>query len=731
MVSEKIRPASAPRRRVSIALFFFLFLPKFLPCQTIAAARAQAIGALVTVRGVVTNGAELGKIRYMQDGTAGIAAFPGAGSVAGFETAVKLGDSIEVKGALVDYNGLLEISPITAYKIIASNQPLPSPKPLLLSGLAEALEGQLVSIDCTSFMDAGSVFNSTGPFQVADPTGGSGQVYLRSGHPLIGTPVPLSPVRLVAILSQFNSYQLLPRTKADLAQPSCFAYLLQPEQSDIQTNGFYLHWKTSLASTAKIRYGNTPVFSQLVTVPGNTTDHFFQLTQLEPGTIYWVQVESERDGQTILSEIIPFATQASSSGQIKVYFNHDIDLTAANGLLPDGQSYQSVLTETIARIQAAQQTIDVAMYNNNRDDLTTALKAAHQRGVRVRYVGAFTGQNYALDPPPPFGYLFGNADALMHDKFMVIDAALPDKAWVMSGSMNWTNANMIDDFNNTLFIQDQSLARSYVLEFEEMFGSTGPWPNVANSRFGAAKRDNTPHQYIIGGRKVESYFSPSDRTTTWVTQSLKTAQSDLLFALYVFTKEEQAQAIVQAHSSGVQTRGMIESATDIGSEYDYLLSNFVSVKAHPQAGLLHHKYAVVDAGLPSSDPLVVTGSHNWTFTAETANDENTLIIHDANLATLFQAEFEKRWSENTSVTRAVHPLSAYTLTPNPSHTELFLHGPVRGHVRILDSAGREYLFEILHGSGTTRLELGALPMGPYFVVIQTPDGLSTLPFQKN
>jgi hypothetical protein len=37
---------------------------------------------------------------------------------------------------------------------------------------------------------------------------------------------------------------------------------------------------------------------------------------------------------------------------------------------------------------------------------------------------------------------------------------------------------------------------------------------------------------------------------------------------------------------------------------------------------------VVDAG-SDNDPIVWTGSHNWSTNANTRNDENTLVIHDA------------------------------------------------------------------------------------------------------
>ena len=59
----------------------------------------------------------------------------------------------------------------------------------------------------------------------------------------------------------------------------------------------------------------------------------------------------------------------------------------------------------------------------------------------------------------------------------------------------------------------------------------------------------------------------------------------------------------------------------------------------------HHKYCIVDHANIDSDPLVITGSHNWSGAAETNNDENTMIIHDANIVNQFYQEFHQRMNE--------------------------------------------------------------------------------------
>jgi hypothetical protein len=41
--------------------------------------------------------------------------------------------------------------------------------------------------------------------------------------------------------------------------------------------------------------------------------------------------------------------------------------------------------------------------------------------------------------------------------------------------------------------------------------------------------------------------------------------------------------------------------------------------------------------------MVVTGSHNWSNAANTENDENTLVFHDARIANLYTQEFAMRY----------------------------------------------------------------------------------------
>ena len=113
-------------KRITFFLLFSLFSGSIFAQTTISEARSKAIGSTVAVTGIVTNGNELGAIRYIQDETAGIGIYD-----LNLPT-VHRGDSITVKGVLTDYSNLLEISNVSSFSLHSSNNTLPEPKLLTI-----------------------------------------------------------------------------------------------------------------------------------------------------------------------------------------------------------------------------------------------------------------------------------------------------------------------------------------------------------------------------------------------------------------------------------------------------------------------------------------------------------------------------------------------------------------------------------------------------------------------
>lgn len=337
--------------------------------------------------------------------------------------------------------------------------------------------------------------------------------------------------------------------------------------------------------------------------------------------------------------------------KITVYFNHPVNNSAS----PYADAiYVSHFEDTVvAYINRIQSTLDIAIYSTESLPIVNAINGAAARGVVVRYIAAAnTGTNNselsAVSSSIPL-IQRPNDGEVMHNKFLIMDIADPARATVMTGSTNHSNNSLHNDWNNMVIIQDQPLALAYKTEFEEMWGSTGTQPNTANSKFGAAKTDNTPHNFVIDGIPVELYFSPSDGTTAHIETAIRSANTDMQFAMLTFINNDLGDAVVDIHNQGVAVKGIIENIYYIGSEYNKLVNAGVNVLSHfTTLYFMHHKYGIVDATNPASDPLVITGSHNWTQSAEDDYDENTLIIHSAEIAGMYYEEFMQTFNTMTS-----------------------------------------------------------------------------------
>jgi phosphatidylserine/phosphatidylglycerophosphate/cardiolipin synthase-like enzyme len=65
----------------------------------------------------------------------------------------------------------------------------------------------------------------------------------------------------------------------------------------------------------------------------------------------------------------------------------------------------------------------------------------------------------------------------------------------------------------------------------------------------------------------------------------------------------------------------------------------VDVRRDGNTGLMHHKVIIIDRS------IVITGSYNFSNSAETSNDENVVIIHSAETAAEFMSEFQRVYDQ--------------------------------------------------------------------------------------
>ena len=754
---------------------------------TIAAARAQAptannvAGPTVTVRGIVTNGDELGStvsiVRYIQDRTAGIAVYTTGGATGPLVSPLVPGDSIEVTGSLKMYRGLLEIDPIASLTVLAGNRPVPAPVVFTAaqaaSAYAEQYEGMLVRINgLTSVNTTGggavSAFTANTTYRLNNNAALVNYVPTNSNGPdgLIGKPSPTGTFDAIGIMSQYapsatsivGGYQMLSRKYADFVQGLTPNLTTSPVPSNITTTGFTVSFNTQNAGNTILSYSTTPN-GTFTTVPGPTaltTAHSQIITGLQPATIYYVQAVSVNSVGRSESRAVPMITASLSSGVIKNFFNRTVDaslalpgnaaVTMLNGAAPD----------TLVRyINRATQTLDIAIYNWNNTTILNAVNAAKTRGVQVRVIyeddnaNVSVGQLLAAIPRVPRPAQPGSSgSSIMHNKFVIIDAEStnPNVPWVWTGSMNWTPAQLTTDANNVIAVQDQSLARVYAVEFNEMWGSQTATPGT--SLFGSRKSDNTPHILNIGGKAVESYFSPTDNVNARLLTAIASADNDLHFESMLVTRADLGRAIanqITTRNIAGCSDGLVNDTSGTAG-YAFRLAQagmgnrLIIKRTGAGFGIMHHKTLIVDAGASQSDPTVFVGSHNWTASADTENDENTLVVHDARVTNRYYQEYAARIAENTTaftVCRLVLATRTGTVQastmqayPNPARGSFNLHlasSSARTATIVLrDVTGRVVLTQTQPLTGTDlTIDATSLKSGLYMVQVTTPEAVQT------
>jgi phosphatidylserine/phosphatidylglycerophosphate/cardiolipin synthase-like enzyme len=131
---------------------------------------------------------------------------------------------------------------------------------------------------------------------------------------------------------------------------------------------------------------------------------------------------------------------------------------------------------------------------------------------------------------------------------------------------------------------------------------------------------------------------------------------------------------------------------------------------------MHNKFAIID------NRLLLTGSYNWTFSANNRNDENLMVIDDLEIIEIFQNQFINLWTNKFSPERTrqlyqIAKIDFLPTSPTPTKTE--------DKVININSASPEELTSILQISEPLARKIIALreELGGF----KEPQGLVQLP----
>ena len=168
---------------------------------------------------------------------------------------------------------------------------------------------------------------------------------------------------------------------------------------------------------------------------------------------------------------------------------------------------------------------------------------------------------------------------------------------------------------------------------------------------------------------IEVYFSPNGGCTEAVVREVTNARRSILVQSYSFTSAPIAKALVAAHKRGVNVEVILDQnqRTESHSSADFLHNMGVPTRIDDNHTIAHDKVMILDG------QVIITGSFNFTKSAEENNAENLLVIRDPQLA----AKYAKNWNRHAAHAkeyggRAENPPEA---NPPISTSPLKLRGP--------------------------------------------------------
>ena len=251
---------------------------------------------------------------------------------------------------------------------------------------------------------------------------------------------------------------------------------------------------------------------------------------------------------------------------------------------------------------------------------------------------------------------FISPGALGHNKFLVRTDKKGNPVSVWTGSTNWAPTGLCTQVNNGILIENPDVAAVYLKQWHALREAKSEFPKP----FIAANSQPKP----IGDDKAGTV-----RSIVWFTRTNKSvdlaaleaevrkAKEGILFLMFMPGAKGVLAAISElSHRPDLYVRGVVstlpkgfgdESQVDVklvnGEERkqarlniiqpegvkhkfanfaaEVTRSEFLSKVGH---AIIHSKVLVIDPF--SKDPVVVTGSHNFSGTASTKNDENFIIV---------------------------------------------------------------------------------------------------------
>ena len=387
---------------------------------------------------------------------------------------------------------------------------------------------------------------------------------------------------------------------------------------------------------------------------------------------------SEGDALTV-----KISTEPNNDGRHGVYFNRGACSSQAYARKFENKAPEDVgpaaygwlsrglfegLVEFIERAKDDTYSVHGAIYEFQRPEALCAIKAARRRKAKVKVVfdeipgkskphkknvNAITASKLTRETS---GKTKGT---IMHNKFLVLSHRNNPVA-VWTGSTNWTENGIYGHSNCGHVLENADVAAQYLDYWKQLSGDE---PSESNRNWMDANAPAPPAPWTD---EVVAVFSPRNDLSVldWYADIAASAETALFMTfafgmnqrfIDVFEKNDSIlrYALMEKEGNGAQlAQGKIDIrrirnrrnvivavANNLELNiFDRWVAERRAISNEAHVKWVHTKYALVDP--LGSNPVVITGSANFSKASTDANDENMLVIRgDKRVAEIYLTEF--------------------------------------------------------------------------------------------
>ena len=146
---------------------------------------------------------------------------------------------------------------------------------------------------------------------------------------------------------------------------------------------------------------------------------------------------------------------------------------------------------------------------------------------------------------------------------------------------------------------------------------------------------------------VTSCFTPAEACASEIIEKIEHSKSEIRVQAFEFTSEPIAAALVDAHRRGIDVAVILDKSAESNVPYrhkdaDLFAHSGIPVSVDFRPRIAHNKVMIVDRH------IVITGSYNFTASAERRNAENVTFIESKEVA----ARFLSNWNSRSRASRA-------------------------------------------------------------------------------